>query len=86
MLDAELAGVGQLAIFLLQGGDDAAALVAQGARLVERGVEAGADEAAVATVQRQVLVKRGRERGGQRGINGAGVARGPRQFVGKIGP
>ena len=56
--DLELADAGLPGVSRLQVGDDPPALVAQGARLVERRQRAGADEAAVAFDERQVVGER----------------------------
>ena len=60
VLDAERADVGLGGVARLQAGDDAAALVAELARLVEVGAMAVADEAAVALQMRQVVGERRR--------------------------
>ena len=62
VLDAQRADVGVGGVAGLQAGDDPAALVAEAARLVEFGAEAGADEAAVALQVRQVVGERRSER------------------------
>ena len=55
VLDLEPLGRGEIAIFLLQGGDDLPALVAERPHLVERGIDTGADEIAIAPLQWRVL-------------------------------
>ncbi len=66
--DLQAAHAGRLGIARLQGGDDAARLVAQGARLVERRVVAVAHEAAVALEGRQFVGERRGEFGRQHAV------------------
>ncbi len=69
--DLQRAHAGLVGVARLQRGDHPARFVAQRARLVERGVVAGAHEAAVALEQRQFVGERRRQLGCDRGIGPA---------------
>ena len=75
MLDLELLRLGKFAIARLKRRDHAAALVAQRARFVERGVEPRAHEAAVAPVERQFVGERTGEGLFEGCVDGGDVAR-----------
>ena len=62
--DFERPHAGRLGVAHLQRGDDAARLIAQRARLVERRLVSGADETAVAAERRQFVGQRSRQFGG----------------------
>ena len=62
VLDLELPDAGLVGVRRLQVGDDAAALVAQAPRFIERGHRAGADKPAVALEERQFVGERRLER------------------------
>ena len=69
----------------LQRGDDAARLVAQPARFVERRLVAGAHETAVAAKRRQLLGERSTEFCGERAVWSAKRLDRPRQVAGQLG-
>ena len=80
VLDLQLLRFGKLAVARLKRGDDAARLVAQRARFIERGVEARAHEAAVAPLQRQLVGERAGEGLLEACVDGGDVARAVRRF------
>ena len=83
--DLQRAHAGVLGIARLQRGDHPARFVAQRARLVERGVVAGAHEAAVALEMRQLVVERRRKlRRDRRDPAGAAPSAASRDFGGSV--
>ena len=80
MPDLQAFDAGLVGIARLQGGDDAARFVAQGARFVERRVITFADKAAVTLDQRQLIGQRPRKFDGERRIRPLAQAQGLGDF------